>query len=294
VTRSGARRGRSWRTGAAVLLAAIGTQVLPVAAGGGRACAAEPVQIRIAVVVDFGGDPGAPTAPVRTCVAVPDGATGADVLQARARQLGTPAPRYDSNGLLCANDGHPESGCGERTADGYRYWSYWQGGERWAYANVGPAGHRLHDGAVEGWRFLDGTGSGRPGDDPPRASARFADTCAAATTTAVTAPATTAAPPTAAPQGAVTTVVATSTAPVATTPNPGSTLVTAPPTRSAASTGTGADDTGEAAATNAASPGAGDTGDDGGGVPLGLVAGLGLVGVVGAGAVAQARRRPRQ
>lgn len=43
-----------------------------------------------------------------------------------------------------------------QAASEYRWWGYWfasPGASGWTYASVGPAGHRVDDGAVEGWRF---------------------------------------------------------------------------------------------------------------------------------------------
>jgi hypothetical protein len=39
-------------------------------------------------------------------------------------------------------------------ADGYRYWSYWTGGQSWSYSARGPGFLVPDDGAVEGWRFV--------------------------------------------------------------------------------------------------------------------------------------------
>ncbi|MEZ5158760.1 MAG: SCO2322 family protein [Candidatus Nanopelagicales bacterium] len=39
-------------------------------------------------------------------------------------------------------------------ADGYRYWSYWTGGQSWSYSDRGPGFLIPGDGAVEGWRFV--------------------------------------------------------------------------------------------------------------------------------------------
>ncbi len=42
-------------------------------------------------------------------------------------------------------------------ASGYRYWSYWYanpGESAWTYGPVGPVGHPVDDGSVEGWRFV--------------------------------------------------------------------------------------------------------------------------------------------
>ncbi|MEU9983250.1 SCO2322 family protein [Streptomyces sp. NPDC050856] len=47
------------------------------------------------------------------------------------------------------------AGAGPAQAAGYRYWSFWQGGEggRWSYATQGPAVVRPDDGEVNGYRF---------------------------------------------------------------------------------------------------------------------------------------------
>lgn len=157
--------------------------------GGAAACAAE--ENRFAVVVDFGDTPGAPSGNTVTCVVVDGDDTAAEALEARARMLGRPAPRYNNAGLLCSLDGFPDGGCGERTAAGYRYWSYWFGGDGWSYASTGPAFHRAKAGGVVGWRFQP-AGTATASDPPPRASARFAELCtpvasASPPTTAVTA-----------------------------------------------------------------------------------------------------------
>ncbi|WP_395296382.1 SCO2322 family protein [Kitasatospora hibisci] len=73
---------------------------------------------RIAVVLDFGTAADAagetPPGPRTACAVVPADATSAEVLATVAPPL-----RYDTNGLLCAIAGYPESGCGDRlgTAD---------------------------------------------------------------------------------------------------------------------------------------------------------------------------------
>ncbi len=119
-------------------------------------------QRRVVVVVD----PGAGS-PAATCVVVASGTTGAQVLARRASQLGRPTPRYDGSGLLCAIDGYPATGCGDRTAGGYRYWAYFTGTSgSWLYGNYNPFIRRVADGDIEGWHFIDGGGNGA--DDPPR------------------------------------------------------------------------------------------------------------------------------
>ncbi|MFD3499181.1 SCO2322 family protein [Streptomyces sp. NPDC058676] len=84
-------------------------------------CAKTPAQDgrkRVALVIDFGTTTDAPsgeTPPAaRTACAVtaPD-ATTAEALAAVARPL-----RYDTNALLCAISGYPETGCGEPVATG--------------------------------------------------------------------------------------------------------------------------------------------------------------------------------
>lgn len=127
--------------------------------------AANPGEVGVLVVVDYGDLSDAPD-PSVACVSVAEGSDGNEVLAARADQLGVPPPRYDPSGLLCAIDGRPESGCGDRTETGFRYWSYWLGDDRgWEYASVGPGFREISADVTEGWRFVDGTG--RPTDPPP-------------------------------------------------------------------------------------------------------------------------------
>ncbi|MFI6701825.1 SCO2322 family protein [Streptomyces sp. NPDC050509] len=84
-------------------------------------CAATPARDgakRIAVVVDAGTAADAPAgeeppAPRARCARVGADATAADALAAVAKPL-----RYNSDALLCAISGYPESGCGEQVRDG--------------------------------------------------------------------------------------------------------------------------------------------------------------------------------
>ena len=120
-------------------------------------------QVRVVVVVDPGSAGGASAA----CLVVPAGTTGAQALARRAAELGLSVPRYNSSGLLCAIDGHPGSGCGDRNAGGYLYWAYFTGSSgSWVYGNFNPFTRRLVDGDIEGWRFVDGAGDGS--EPPPR------------------------------------------------------------------------------------------------------------------------------
>jgi len=140
--------------------------------------------VTVAVVVDFGD--GSPVSAV--CVPADSSDNGAAVLAARAEQLGTPAPRFDSSGFVCGIDGYPSSGCGEQDGSTYAYWSYWHGtgGGGWQYSNVGPGGSRVHADVVEGWRFQP-KGAGNPGDPPPNGSPDHNATCVPATATTVAA-----------------------------------------------------------------------------------------------------------
>ncbi|WP_407077772.1 SCO2322 family protein [Streptomyces phytohabitans] len=85
-----------------------------------RVCAGEERRsgsARVALVVDFGTAADAPSgerppAPRTACARVDAGSgTAGDALAAEAEPL-----RYNSDALLCAIAGYPESGCGERTA----------------------------------------------------------------------------------------------------------------------------------------------------------------------------------
>ena len=75
-------------------------------------------QKRIALVIDHGTTADAPSSerPPKartTCARVPAKGSAADALAAQAPPL-----RYDSSALLCAIDGYPKSGCGERISGG--------------------------------------------------------------------------------------------------------------------------------------------------------------------------------
>jgi hypothetical protein len=147
------------------------TGVWTVLPGLPRACAAG--QLHVAVVVDF-GDNGAGVSSV--CVPASAHDNGATVLAARASMLGTPQPRFNASGLLCAIDGVPATGCGEPVGKKYAYWSYWHGDGGWSYSDVGPAASRVDASVVEGWRW-NSMGAGNPTDPAPRGSANASATC---------------------------------------------------------------------------------------------------------------------
>ncbi|MFJ7911100.1 SCO2322 family protein [Kitasatospora sp. NPDC096204] len=64
-------------------------------------------------------------------------------------------------------------------AAGYRYWSFWRGGEggSWTYQQQGPAVAVPPDGAVDGWRFALSPDGGQDAAKP-RAAGSFAGICA--------------------------------------------------------------------------------------------------------------------
>ncbi|MFM8862274.1 MAG: hypothetical protein ACKOIA_07480 [Acidimicrobiia bacterium] len=154
--------------GLALVLAlgvALGPGLAPAAAAPADACAAPMAEtdVRVVVVVDPGD--GGPMS--TTCLVVPRGTTGMQVLARRAAMLGVAVPRYASSGLLCAIDGYPSSGCGERGGAGFRYWAYFSGTSGdWSYGKGNPFTRRVVDGDIEGWRFVEGAGNGT--DPPPR------------------------------------------------------------------------------------------------------------------------------
>ena len=123
-------------------------------------------EIRVVIVVD-GADIGSGSS--ATCLVVPAGTTGSQLLARRSAELGTGSPRYGSSGLLCAIDGQPATGCGDRNAGGFGYWAYFAGSSgSWSYGNSNPFLKRLSDGDIEGWRYVQGAGNGQ--DPPPRIS----------------------------------------------------------------------------------------------------------------------------
>ena len=120
-------------------------------------------EIRVVMVVDM-GDAGSSNS---VCLVVPEGTTGSQLIARRAAEIGAASPRYAGSGLLCAIDGFPATGCGDRNAGGFAYWAYFSGaGGSWQYGNYNPFVKRLHDGDIEGWRYVNGAGDGQ--DPAPR------------------------------------------------------------------------------------------------------------------------------
>jgi hypothetical protein len=266
----------------------------------GRPCAQG--ELRVAVVVDFGDSASVSV----SCVPAGLRDNGAQLLGARASLLGTPAPRFNASGLLCAIDNVPATGCGERTSDRYAYWSYWHGSDgAWAYSNFGPAAWRVQADVVEGWRFQP-SGSGLPSDPPPRASASIPSSCLPAPPPTAPATVAPAAPPPASPTGGA------PASPTTTTPQPAPGSRSATPTTRTPAARAPNDTrptTGSAGATRSSTTTAGDAllddaaaasaraqareqdDGDGSGTPVGLIVGAVLVAALGAGGAVTARRR---
>ena len=244
----------------------------PALPASAAACArASASAITVAVVVDFGDG----SAPSTVCVPAESADNGAAVLAARAEQLGTPPPRFDSSGFVCGIDGDPADGCGEQTGSTYAYWSYWHGTGSWEYSNVGPGGSRVHANIVEGWRFQP-HGAGNPSDPPPSGSPDASTICSPSPTT------TTSASSTATDQA----VVVLPTTSVTTTTTVTTTMTTVTSTEEASTTSTASQ---VAGAVRVTTPG--QSGTSGGSSPWPAIsAGVVIVGFA-AGGVVLARRR---
>lgn len=191
---------------AAVLGAVVGVGVgalAPVDAAAAGCGPAPQGQIAAVVVVDRGSGAAA------RCATVGQGSTGLDALRAAGHDV-----RLDG-GFVCAIDGLPATGCGNRPSEGSAYWRYWHAppGGAWSYSQVGAGGYRLPSRcAVEGWVWSDSPSS----NTPPSVGAPQV-LCEAPTTT--TAPPTTARPASAPPS---TTGSASAPSPAGTPPAAGS------------------------------------------------------------------------
>lgn len=151
---------------------ALGAVVAVPSSAAMGACGPAPSgQVAVAMVVDAGGGMPSPR-----CAVVTQGSTGLDALRAAGHSV-----RLDG-GFVCAIDGLPATGCGNRPDSGLAYWRYWHAapGGGWSYSQVGAGGYRLPARcAVEGWVWSDAPSS----NTPPRIAAP-APTCDAPSPTA--------------------------------------------------------------------------------------------------------------
>lgn len=133
----------SRRRGAAGLLA------LLVGAAAGLIGSAGPVAaagtICVPLVVSFNSLGGGTTT---SCVRVPDGATGVAVLGSRAS--------YTPDGaFVCQIDGLPANADCSHYSPGNYYWAYWHrtASTGWSYSQAGVAAYHVHAGDMDGWSF---------------------------------------------------------------------------------------------------------------------------------------------
>jgi hypothetical protein len=102
-----------------------------------------------------------PTGSNNTCTTVPAGATGTQVLVARAKALGRTMPRIEG-GMICSIDGFPAAGqpCSKTDPHGgYDYWAYYHRAPTagsWSYSNVGSDSYHPANGSEEGWVYVQG------------------------------------------------------------------------------------------------------------------------------------------
>jgi hypothetical protein len=191
-------------------------------------------------------------------------------------------------GFVCRIDQRPgaalESCASTPPADAH--WSYWTAarGGSWTYSPAGAAGTRPTQGGVEGWAFVDGGSATPPSIPPPPLAAPTPRPTTAPTTKPTPPPVTsTTAPPTPAPSvAAVQASQAPSAPPTATasplpSPSPSESRSEQPSPVATASPGAAGPDR-----QSTAQP-------DVRGVPIGTVAGIGLM--VGMGGVAVALQR---
>ncbi|WP_052848971.1 fibronectin type III domain-containing protein [Streptomyces avicenniae] len=176
-----ARRHRhtpAWRTallGALLLLGSL-LQAVPATAD---AADCDPAA-RAGLVIDFGtaDDPRGGDRPVPaltwSCVSPLTGGTGRGPTGVEMLTRSGHTLRQHTNGLICAIDGYPATGCGEKQPDGaIRYWSYWAHdaarGPGWTYAAAGPGTRRLANGSVDGWRYVETRSADAPVPQPRQA-----------------------------------------------------------------------------------------------------------------------------
>lgn len=296
----GAARGRGWRSGSAMPLAAavaalVGAVIATTAVVSSRAADAAAMagacagDSGVTVVVDFGSLGGGT---VTRCAPEPVSSGFEALTRAGFTYAGT--ARYP--GLLCRIDGKPtpeQDPCQSAPSATY-YWAYWTAvspGGPWTYSDMGAGNRDPAPGSVEGWAFSDGC-TRQPGGS-----------CNTTTT------ATAAAPPTTRPSAGIGAPgVATTSVPgaVAGPAGPAGAVTTTSTTGAAAggevtsSTSTGvASDNSDANGdrTDQAGAPASDHGNDPGGItegsgsPVGAVIGATAAAALGLGALVRQRRR---
>jgi LPXTG-motif cell wall-anchored protein len=243
----------------------------------------------VTVVIDFGSSTSTRCAP--------ESSTAIAALKSVAAV--TPVPMY-GDGVVCKIDGIPESQTCQRMPPASAYWAFFHAprGGSWTYSSNGVASYDPPSGSVIGFAFGSG---GAPSTPPPAAAASTPKpspkpspsstsskprATSTSTSTAARPRATTPAPArssvTVLPNGATTTVPATRGGPTTTRPAEASTTATVPPN------GTNTTDSGELARAATASSEPTGTGS-----PTTLLAGAGLVALVGAAAAYLAVRRRR-
>jgi len=87
------------------------------------------------------------------CAKVPRGATGVDVLESAGHRIG-----FRDDGLICAIDGLPKTGCA--SVDDTHYWAYFHrapGATSWTYSTEGASTYQPVNDSTEGWVYDNGT-----------------------------------------------------------------------------------------------------------------------------------------
>ncbi len=115
---------------------------------GGAGAAAGSAGICVPLVISRAGQPT-----VEQALRVAPGSTGLAALESRH------SVRQD-DGLVCAIDGYPTSGCTSVTPTGDIYWAYWHrapGATQWTYSQVGSGTSIVEPGVAEGWSWQNGS-----------------------------------------------------------------------------------------------------------------------------------------
>lgn len=272
---------------AAAGLAVAGGLALPSGAAQAAACSGT---TGVTVVVDFGSS---------TTVACTAGDPGSG-LQALS-MAGFGYQLVANQAFVCKINGYPASQTCQRTPPSTAYWSYWHAsrGGSWQYSSSGAGNYNPPAGSVEGWSFGGGSAPSTP---PPAAPAPKPSPTPSPSPTSSRPRSTGTSPssprPTSSPRprtstavpptGTAATAPATRTATGSTTTRPTTATTTGTPsTTTDEPTPTGGA-SGETAASAATQP------SSGAGSPTTLLAGVGLVTLVGAAAAYLALRRRRE